>query len=321
MNRFSFIFSLLAGLGLLCGCGGSDKPMVAFVTNASADFWTYAEAGIVKANKDFGDINAVYMVGDGTPAKQREIVEGLIARGVKAIAISPVNAKDQTAIINTWASQVPLICCDNDAVESDRLFYLGTDNVAAGRQVGKLVKKALPDGGKVMAFVGIREAANAKERFQGMKEELEGTNIKVLDLLTDDVDFGKARANAENALAAHPDLAAMVGLWEYNPPNILKALEGAGKLGKVKVIGFDENYATLRAIDAGHCTGTVAQQPFVFGYDSVKYMREIVVNGKSVDELGIPENKLLYVPTVVIEEGAGEDYIKKCDALKASAGK
>lgn len=319
LTLIALLSSALLALGIT-GCKKTNsKPMVAFVTNASADFWTYAEAGILKAEKEFGDIEVAYMVGDASASKQREIVEGLLARGAKAIAISPVDAAGQADLISKWAKQVPVICCDNDATNSDRLFYLGTDNIAAGRKAGKLVKKALPDGGKIMAFVGKRESANAQERFQGLKDELAGTNIEVLGLMTDGADQGKARANAENALATNKDLAAMVGLWGYNPPNILKALEGMDKLGNVKVIGFDEDYDTLRAIDAGTCTGTVAQQPFIFGYESVKYMRELVVNGKTVDDLDLPENKLVYIPTLVIEEGGGADYLKKCDELKASA--
>src|SRR5258705_8683965 len=37
---------------------------------------------------------------------------------------------------------------DSDAPNSNRMFYIGTDNVAAGRQAGELVKEALPEGGK-----------------------------------------------------------------------------------------------------------------------------------------------------------------------------
>ena len=209
---------------------GEKKAKFAFVTNGSADFWKYCEAGIRQAEKDFGDIEVVWKVGDGTPEKQRRIVDDLINAGIQALAISPLDPKGQTTMINSWAEKIPVICCDSDAPNSNRAFYLGTDNVAAGRQVGELVKKALPEGGKIMVFVGIKEVANAQERFQGLKESIEGTNIEVIDLLTDNIDFAKARANAENTLSTYPDVAAMVGLWEYNPPQILKALESAKRL-------------------------------------------------------------------------------------------
>lgn len=177
---------------------------------------------------------------------------------------------------------------------------------------------------KIMVFVGIKEVANAQERFSGLKESIEGTDIEIIDLLTDDVDFAKARKNAENTLTAHPDVAALVGLWEYNPPQILNALKSAGKLGKIKTVGFDENFATLRAIDEGNCQGTVCQNPYVFGYDSMKILRDIIVEGKDeaavVAEMkakhGGPEDdpNMIFVDTRVIRKGAGIKYLEECQA-------
>ena len=47
--------------------------------------------------------------------------------------------------------------------------------------------------GKVMAFVGLGDQANAVERYQGLKEAVAGTKIEILDLRTDGADFGTAR--------------------------------------------------------------------------------------------------------------------------------
>ena len=63
---------------LLNSCGkksSSGKVRLAFVTNASADFWAYAQAGVQKAESEFDDIEVEFKVGDGTPAKQRELIE------------------------------------------------------------------------------------------------------------------------------------------------------------------------------------------------------------------------------------------------------
>jgi len=317
--------SLLVVSGLLAfnGCkkqsdAESGKVTFAFITNTSADFWSYADAGLRKAEQDFGDIRVVFKAGDGTVARQKQIVDDLISSGVKGIAISVIDPAAQTAMINEWSKLVPILCCDSDAVDSNRVAYLGTDNIAAGRKVGELVKKALPDGGKIMVYVGIREMANARERFQGLNEAIAGTNIEVIDLMTDEADFVKAKRNAENTLTSHPDVKAMVGLWEYNPPQILTALEAANKLGQIKVVGFDENFATLRAIDAGNCEGTVVQQPFQFGYQSAKLLRALVVEGKTAAEAGVPEDKLIYVDTRVITPGEGLKYIAECTALLES---
>lgn len=309
---------------LLNSCGkksSSGKVRLAFVTNASADFWAYAQAGVQKAESEFDDIEVEFKVGDGTPAKQRELVEALLVRGVKGIAISPTNPSGQKEMLNEWAEKASLITVDSDAVDSDRKFYLGTDNVAAGKKAGELLKEALPDGGKVMAFVGLGDQANAVERYQGLREAVEGTEIEILDLRTDEVDFGKARRNAEDTLTKHPDIAGMVGLWSYNAPLILEAVKDKGVLDKVKIIGFDEDPRTLKAIDAGEIHGTVVQKPYEFGYQAVVALRAMVVGGQTPKDLEVPDTNQKFIETLTIRKGEGLNYLKKCDAWKQSISK
>ena len=309
---------------LLNSCGkksSSGKVRLAFVTNASADFWAYAQAGVQKAESEFDDIEVEFKVGDGTPAKQRELVEALLVRGVKGIAISPTNPSGQKEMLNEWAEKASLITVDSDAVDSERKFYLGTDNVAAGKKAGELLKEALPDGGKVMAFVGLGDQANAVERYQGLREAVEGTEIEILDLRTDEVDFGKARRNAEDTLTKHPDIAGMVGLWSYNAPLILEAVKDKGVLDKVKIIGFDEDPRTLKAIDAGEIHGTVVQKPYEFGYQAVVALRAMVVGGQTPKDLEVPDTNQKFIETLTIRKGEGLNYLKKCDAWKQSISK
>ena len=77
-------------------------------------------------------------------------------------------------------------------------------------------------------------------------------------------------------MSRHPDVDGLVGLFAYNPPLILEALEGAGKIGEIKVIAFDEDDETLQGIIDGTIEGTIVQQPYEFGYQSVKYLKDIV---------------------------------------------
>ena len=80
-------------------------------------------------------------------------------------------------MINEACKAMPVICHDSDAPDSDRLFYLGTSNYMAGRAAGRMIKQALPDGGKVMMFVGLMEVLNAQQRSQGVIDELSDAPI------------------------------------------------------------------------------------------------------------------------------------------------
>lgn len=297
--------ALLVGLG---GCGSNDtattagaKPVtkLAFVTNLPADFWNIAKAGVDAAITEMPGYTVEFRVGDGTAAKQKEIVEDLLVKGVVGIAISPVDAGNQTAMLNDAAGKSLVVCQDSDAPQSKRAFYLGTDNISAGRAAGVLIKEALPAGGKIMVFVGKKDQQNAKERFQGLNEALAGSNITVIDLRADDGDRARAKANAADTLVKYPDLAGMVGLWAYNAPAILSALKDADRLKKIKVVAFDEEDETLAGIAAGTVHGTVVQQPYEFGYQSMKLMAKHL----SGDTTFLTPEKLIYVPTQAITAG------------------
>src|ERR1700731_4716499 len=88
----------------------------------------------------------------------------------------------------------------------------------------------------------------------------------------DNVDSSKAKDNAADMLTQMQDEKniCLVGLWAYNPPAILSAVKAAKKEGKVHIVGFDEDELTLQGIQDGYIHGTVVQQPFEFGYQSLK---------------------------------------------------
>jgi ribose transport system substrate-binding protein len=319
-----FVCTLLLSL-LITGCqtapsggnassgGAGTKHKLAFVTNNASEFWTIARKGTEKAAKDIPNIEVEFRIpADGTAAEQQRQVDDLLAKGIHGIAISPVDPKNQTAMLNRAASQTLVVTQDSDAPDSNRSCYIGTDNVAAGRQAGELVKEALPQGGKIMVFVGVLDAANAQQRYQGLKEALAGSNISIIDVRTDNTDRVRAKSNASDTLVNNPDIAGMVGLWSYNGPAILAAVREANKLDKVKIIAFDEEDETLTGIKDGAIYATVVQQPFEFGYRSMELMSKVLDGDKS----GIPASKQIFVPTIAVKKADVEEFIKKINGLR-----
>src|SRR3954447_19997711 len=146
------------------------KPRVAYVTNGVDPFWTIASKD---ANDGAAEFNAdVTVVFPSNAEDQQRKIQDLLIGGVDGIAISPIDAKNQTPMINQAAAQTPVITHDSDAPESNRLMYIGMDNYDAGRMCGQLVKEAVPAGGKAAIFVGPLEQDNARKRRQGVIDEL-----------------------------------------------------------------------------------------------------------------------------------------------------
>jgi ribose transport system substrate-binding protein len=295
------------------GAAGTKTLKLAFVTNNSSDFWTIARRGVEKADAELPDVEAEFRItADGTAAEQQRVVDDLLTKGVDAIAISPVDPQNQTALIDAAAKRALVFTQDSDAPQSARTCYIGTDNVAAGRQAGQLIREAIPEGGPIMLFVGKLDARNAQERVQGIKEVLTGSSIRIIDVRTDDADDVRAKANAADTLVRYPDIKGLVGLWSYNGPAILNAVKEAGKTGRVRIITFDEADETLAGVKDGAIFGTVVQQPYEFGYQTIKRMAQAVRGDRSF----IPESKQIIVPTLVVNHANVDEFTKKINSLR-----
>jgi ribose transport system substrate-binding protein len=286
---------------------------LAFVTNNSSDFWTIARRGMEKADAELPDVSAEFRItSDGTAAEQKRIIDDLMTKGVRGIAISPIDPENETPLINDVAKKALVFTQDSDAPASDRACYVGTNNVDAGKQAGQLIKEVLPTGGKIMLFVGKLDARNAQERIQGIKEVLNGSNIEIIDVRTDDADDVRAKSNAADTLVRHPDVKALVGLWSYNGPAILNAVKEARKVGQVKIVAFDEADETLAGIQDGAIYATVVQQPYEFGYQAIKLMAQAIKGDRSV----IPASKQIIIPTLVVNKSNVADFTKRINELR-----
>jgi ribose transport system substrate-binding protein len=295
--------TLAALAALLPGCqkqNASGKPTVAFVTNGIASFWDIAAKGAKDAAADPKiNVNVEIIMPPKGAADQKRMVEDLLTTGVEGVAISPIDPDNQKDLLDAIAARTKLITQDSDAPKSKRLCYVGMDNYEAGRLCGKLVKQAIPQGGKVMIFVGRLGQANARLRRQGLIDELldrepdrsryddpdtllPGKKYTVLGTRTDDFNHGKAKSAAQDAMTANPDLACMVGLFAYNPPILLDAAKNAGKLDKIKIVAFDEDEKTLQGIVDGHIEGTIVQDPYRYGYESVRILAGLARGDQSV---------------------------------------
>ena len=323
LNQRSFIWvaAFLFAVSVSCSSPPPTRApkaikTVAFITNTTSNFWTIARKGCEKADAEVQDVTVAFKTTNtGTTDEQNRLIrDSLNIDGADAIAISPVDPAGQKTVLNEAARRALLITHDSDAPDSDRVLYIGADNRAAGRQAGELIKKALPQGGKIMVFVGRREAENAQDRFEGLKESLQGSKVEIIDLMTDDANQSTARQNAYQTLKKYPDIAGMVGLWSYNGPAILQALRPENMIGKIKIVCFDDERDTLAGIKEGAIFGTVAQQPFEYGYQAVQTTAKILRGDRSV----IPANKIIVVPTIVIQSKDVDEYSKKLDQLLGS---
>ncbi|HUG25566.1 sugar-binding protein [Piscinibacter sp.] len=294
--------ALVAVAVALCAAGvatAQSKKTLVFVVNGASDFWKIAEAGVKKAQGELPKYTLQFRYPEqAAAAVQQRVMEDLVAAGADGIMVSAVDPKNQTDGLNRIADQALLFTTDSDAPKSKRVAYIGSSNVELGKSAGKLMMQALPQGGKCIGFVGLPGADNARERIEGVKQTIKGSKVELIDVRGDEIDQGRAKRNVEDALAANPDIACLVGFYSYNTPRIYEVLKETGKLGKIKIIGFDEDPITLGGVKEGSIVGTVVQQPFEWGYQGMKLMAAYLENNKS----GIPKDGIIIVPGKVIDK-------------------
>jgi ribose transport system substrate-binding protein len=298
MKRMIFA-ALAAGLAVSMAAGAmaQEKKTLAFVVNGASDFWKIAEAGVKKAQDELPGYTLVFKYPEQSAAAiQQRLMDDLVSSGVAGIMVSSVDPKHQTEGLDKIAGQAVLFTTDSDAPQSKRVAYIGSSNTDAGKQAGSLMLKALPNGGKCIGFVGLLEADNARERIEGIKSALAGSKVELIDVRGDDIDQTRAKRNVEDALTKSPDIDCMVGIYSYNTPRIYEVLRESGNLGKIKIIGFDEDPITLGGVKEGTIVGTVVQQPYEWGYQGMKLMAKYIEGDKSE----IPANGLIIVPTKII---------------------
>jgi ribose transport system substrate-binding protein len=314
MKKFPFLSLALCVLFFCPSCNkdkgdsaaAGDKTQkrlrLAFVTNTTNEFWAITRHGCRSAAQKLGNVDVDFRFFTGsTVAAQQEILNDLLNKGVDGIAISPIDAEKQTDFLNQVAAKTLLVCVDSDAINSKRVCFIGTDNVAAGKQAAELLKAALPQGGKVVLFVGYPNAQNAKDRIQGIQSELAGANIEILETMSDATKIEVARKNAQDALAKYPDLSAVVGLYSYNGPALLNAVRGAGKAGKVKIVCFDDDTETLAGVASGEIYGTVVQIPTRIGYETISRMDKYLGG----DKTQLPPGNVLF-SSLPVKQGMAE---------------
>jgi ribose transport system substrate-binding protein len=340
--RILAFVGLALGLAVLPACnrgGGTERIRVAFISNNPYEFWKIAERGTEKAAKEF-DVDVDFKMppeGAGAPG-QRRIIEDLLIKGVKGIAISPVDAANNVGFLREVSQKIALVTQDSDVPDKNaRKCYIGTNNYKAGRAAGELVKKAAPDGGKVMIYVGQLDVQNAVERRKGVLHALAGKpeapeepepaepntmygKWLVVGTMTDDAKADKCRQNVEDTLTKHPDIKVIVGLWEYNPPAMLRAVKATNKQGQVAIVGFDENDETLQGIKDGHIIGTIVQDPYMFGYEAVKILAGLARNDPNIlKRSDIDAEGRIYVPHRVITKENVEAFHQELKQRKGQS--
>jgi ribose transport system substrate-binding protein len=265
---------LAAVLPVVSGCTRHSKSEHYYLVaaNVKLTYWQTAKSGFERAAGQYGV--TAEMVGPETFDPQAEVTEFHRVAALKPAGIlvsvsnSPLLAPEIDSAI---AAGVPVITMDSDSPESHRLYFIGTNNLAAGRLGGQRLAAVLNGKGNVVFFSNPGQP-NLDERLKGYKDVFAGfPGIKVVEVFDMKGDSGAAMDKAKDYLSrtGAAKIDGVVCLEASAAKDVGEIFERMQSKGRV-LIGMDTDDATLDLVRRRTVDSTIAQKPFTMAYVGLK---------------------------------------------------
>jgi ribose transport system substrate-binding protein len=260
-----------------CGDRHSDKEVYYLISaNTALPYWQTAAAGFKQAAAQF-KVTARVVGPDGYDA-QAELSELQKATAAKPagilISVADVSVL-QPAIDAAVSAGIPVITMDSDAPGSRRLYFIGTNNLAAGQLGGKRVIQKLGGKGNVVFFT-ISGQANTEDRLKGFKDVFASRpEINIVDVVDIKGDAREAFDKTQEmlALTGAKKIDAFICLDSASGKMVSDAIKRGG--GSRELLAWDVNQDTLDDIKAGTIDATIAQKPYTMGYVGLKALDDV----------------------------------------------
>ncbi|MGD0736882.1 MAG: substrate-binding domain-containing protein [Terracidiphilus sp.] len=269
---------LALGVTFTSGCGArhSDKEVFYLISaNSALPYWQTAAAGFKAAAAQYG-VTARVTGPDGyDPQAEAAELQKAIAAKPSGILISVADVSVlQPQIDAAVNAGIPVITMDSDAAGSRRLYFIGTNNLEAGRLGGRRVIEKIGGKGNVVVFT-ISGQPNTEERLKGFKDAFASRpDIKIVEVVDIKADPQTAFDKTQQylALTGPKKIDAFICLESASGKSVADAVKRAG--GR-EVVAFDVNQDTLDGIKAGTIDATIAQKPYTMGYIGLKGLDEV----------------------------------------------
>lgn len=276
------ILVLVGMLPLLEGCTRHSKKEHYYLITVNVDlpYWKSANEGFQKAAADYGV--SAEMRGPSKFDPQAEVQEfhTVAARKPAGILVSVTNLDLLRPEIDAAiAAGIPVITMDSDAPASKRLYFIGTNNLEAGRLGGQRVAAQLNGKGNVVFFT-MPGQPNLDERLKGYKDVFSSyPEIKIIEVFDMKGDSGMAMDKAQQYLArkGRDRIDALICLQSSSGSGVGEALRRAkaeGDPGRL-LVAMDTDDSTLQLIKDGVIDSTIAQKPYTMALIGLKALDQI----------------------------------------------
>ncbi len=250
------------------------------------EFWQTVKLGSDTASDELGIRSTFEGPADESKiAEQINMVENAITKRADAILLAALDTEALIPVVQKANKKgIPVVMFDSNINSNIPISFVATDNKAAGALAAEKLGILLNGKGKVGIVAHNASTSTAQQRRDGFIEKMKANypGIKLLKTVYSDGDHQKAMDKSTDMMQSNPDLAAIYATNEGSAIGVATAVEAKGKVGKVKVVGFDSSEAEIGFLKDGVVEGFVVQNPFNMGYLGVKALYN-VLEGKSIE--------------------------------------
>ena len=295
-----FILTLVMGVGLLFSTTlktiAEEQFEIVLVSKGEGIAWfDNMRTGIARFNDEYAEVNA-YQVGPQTPdpAAQVALVNDLIAKGVDAIIVVPI---DPEALVPAFkkANDAGILTFTHESSGQRQVSYdlEAFDNDAYGRHMLDVMADWMGGAGEWQPFVGHLtspthnqwvdgEIAQAGEKYAGL--------TMATDRVEDQENQQVAQERSLELLKTYPDLKAIMGSAMSTVPGAAAAIEEKGLIGTVAAFGTCLPSVAGDYVESGAAVSIHFWVPADAGYGTAK-LALMLLKGEEIKEgldLGIP---------------------------------
>jgi ribose transport system substrate-binding protein len=266
---------MMALLGAIA-CSKSEQSQPKILVSPKGlvhNFWVTVKAGADSAGKEFGaEVIWKGPAQETDIAGQIAIVEDYINKKVDAIVLAACDTKALNGLIGrAMDNGIPVITIDSGVDDDRPLSFIATDNIKAAELAADELARLIGYKGEVALMPHVPGAATTIMREEGFKQGIaKYPGVKLVAVQYSQSDVATAMSVIENILSAQPNLAGIFPTNEAGVLGTVQALTARGKIGQIKVVGFDAAADEITALRNGGVQALIVQDPFKMGYLGVK---------------------------------------------------
>lgn len=284
-------------VAFLAGCGtkqpaprqkaSGDKPRIALVMKSLAnEFFKTMEDGARKHNaENEGDYELICngIKDEQDVGKQIDVVQQMIAQKVDAIVLAPADSKALVSACKAAQKAGIVVVNIDNKLDAEALKeaglqipFVGPDNRKGAKMAAEVLAKKLKTGDKVAIIEGAPNAYNGIQRKLGFEDAMKAAKANIVTSQSGVWEMDKANKVASGILAKYPDIKALLCANDNMALGALAAVRGAGKAGKVYVVGFDNISAAHDLVQSGELLATVDQHADKLAIYGIEYALKMI---------------------------------------------